>query len=433
MSDANKERNAPVTREMVISAIIKLQTDFLKIPLEEAVQKTIKAFEEPYTQEEADAAVQRAIDHGLLTPEEAANKLKEPVTIDELADLIKRLRPFITDLMKAAAAVRQQEEPPTEETSDIAETLPRVKYHPSSERMKISTDKLTNVFFSFATPALPPPIDGQRQMLLLKYEGANANKEITLYYDVSYDDNKLKEFNIEKGFDGYDFFVASIIDKLFDDGNTNVSYTKILEEMGEANGKNRPAPDMLERLWKTLFKGSTTRVYINDREVQIAWGNTKEEDTYTEKVRSVLPIDIENERFVVSGLIAKGTIKINSHTVFREISESLGHLDAWDTKILRLYTGRKTDRYWNLMQGLINTIGWMRSPHGKRSPKLLYSLVYTWNNDTTKKTQHSSRNMVFRLLDEVFIPAGYVKKYKEAEDGSGIMLTVTKKQNLLKQ
>ena len=110
MSDDNKERNTPVTREMVISALIRIQTDFLKVPLEEATQKTIRAFEESYTQEEADAAVQHAIDHGLLTPEEATKKLKEPVTIDELADFTKRLRPFITDLMKAAAAVRQQEE-----------------------------------------------------------------------------------------------------------------------------------------------------------------------------------------------------------------------------------------------------------------------------------------------------------------------------------
>lgn len=307
--------------------------------------------------------------------------------------------------------------------ADERKNLPQITYR-NSKQLKSVTDKLMNVFFSLAAPA--DALNGQRKMIPLKYESRKSKKEITLVYDFQYNETELEKIGIPKGFGGYEWFVATILDNLYENGNSVVSYSKILEEMGETG---RPGGAQFEKLAKALVKGATTTIHINDLEVQKAWGN--DTGRYTEIVGQVFPITIKNERYIATGLIADGAIRINEYSPFRALAGTLGHLTQWDKKILRLYTGRKTDRYWRTLQLLMREIGWMRNDKSKRRKKILYSTLYSWNGDDTARDKQLTRTMLYRLLEEVFKKSGYIITYKEdSSTNPGVVLEINPQQLL---
>ena len=113
-----------------------------------------------------------------------------------------------------------------------------------------------------------------------------------------------------------------------------------------------------------------------------------------------------------------------------QVAKPLGHLTAWDKKILRLYTGKRTKRYYSVLRFLMLQIGWMRN--GDRSNKILYSSLYQYTGDTTARAQQLARDMMYRLLDEVFKPAGYITAYREKADPSpGVVLTMSENRQRL--
>ena len=178
------------------------------------------------------------------------------------------------------------------------------------------------------------------------------------------------------------------------------------------------------------MKGATTTIHINDLEVQRAWGNT---DRYTEIVGQVFPVTIQNKRFIANGLVAEGAVKINDFSPFHVLATSIGHVTQWDKDILKLYTGRRTKRYWTVLLHLIREIGWMRNDKSKRGSKILYSTLYAHNEDKTTRAKQLTRDMLYRLLDEVFKPSGYVLAYKEDDRTSpGVVLTVGEPRKALK-
>lgn len=335
---------------------------------------------------------------------------EEPAVIrPEDQPLFDRYKPII----KRAWQLKAQAEAP-EPGTDIA--LPKLSYTPTRQ-LTTTTDKLMSVFFSLTAPS-PKAINGQRQMVPLKYEGRKSKKAITLFYDYAYNEEELARAGItNRAFGSYEFFVATALDNLREAGNDIVSYSKILSEMGFGA---KPAQKQIEQLASTLLKGATTTIHIDNREVQKAWEN---KGTYSELIGQVFPITIRNERYLANGYIADGAVKINDYSPFRILAGSIGHLTAWKKEILQLYTGRKTERYWSVMQFLIRNIGWMR--HSKRAPKIKYSTLYQHTGDTTPRGQQLTRDMLYRLLDEVFKPAGYVRAYKETGGPEpGVIITL---------
>lgn len=308
-----------------------------------------------------------------------------------------------------------------EEIEQAAEELPRINYH-NSKQVKTVTDKWMNFFYSFNAPMPKGIIDGQRAMLPLKYENSKSKNEITLWYDYEYNDEALSRVGVPKGFSGYDYFIATTLDNLKEGGNDKVSYSKILDEMGID-----PAQKNIEKLAKALVKGATTTIFVNDSEVQKAWGNKN----YHEIISRVLPITIGNERAIANGFVTDGIIEIDNFSPFRRLAGDLKHLTQWKKEIFLLYKGRKTDRYWNVLQVLIREIGWMRNSN-KRKPKILYSLFYIQNGDKTPRDKQNTRAMIYRLLEEVFKPAGYVRSFEEDNSTEpGVILKVVKNGGLL--
>ena len=247
-------------------------------------------------------------------------------------------------------------------------------------------------------------------MTELSYERKGAKEEISLYYDYFTNESELKKRGITNKFDSYDFFISAVSDNLLLEGNNVVSLTKFWHELGNDTS---PSTAQLTELYKRLVKGATTIVTIDDSNVQKAWGNSK----YGEIISPLIPVTIKGERFIANGNVATATIFINNLSPFFALSKSLGHYTTWKKDVLRLYTGRKTPRYYAVLQYLMTQIGWLRNSNSTRSNKITYQDLCEYTNDTSTRGQQLTRDMAYRLLDEVFIPVGYIKSYKE--DASG--------------
>lgn len=306
------------------------------------------------------------------------------------------------------------------EIEQAAAKLPQITYNKTKD-IKTITDKLANVFYSLMAPQ-PKEINGQRQMIPLQYEGKNAKINITLFYDYVWNEEKLKKYGLDKIFTDFDFFVMTTLDNLFSAGNTVVSFTKIFKEMG---GEGSPTTSQLEAIYHSILKGMTTIITIDDYEVQQAW-NTAAGEKYHEIISPVMPAIIGNERFVANGKIVNGYVKITDFSPFWRVAAPIKHITAWDKSILKGYTGKKTNRYYSVLRFLMQQIGWMRN--GNRDHKILYSALYEYTGDKTTRQQQLARDMMYRLLEEVFTPTEYISAYKEeAKPTPGVKITLCKK------
>ena len=354
----------------------------------------------------------------------------EGVTLEELLNEYTpaQLLELPTDsilfvVLEAARAARSD----AEELSP--DQLPRIRYKKGTE-LKTSTDKLGNLFYSFAAPKgkhsgqremLPIP---REEMIPLKYEGNGKNAApITLFYDFYYNDKQLQKLGIDNGFDSYDFFITAVFDNLYLEGNDTVSLSKVWRELGNTDSPNTK---QLTELYKRAVRGAATTINIDDSEVQAAWGNDPGE-TYNEIISPVMPLQIKGEKFIANGNVAKAEIRILSLSPFFALSQSIGHFTTWKKEILQLYTGRKTSRYYTVLQYLMSQIAWMRNPHSKRSNKITYKELYEYNADKSTRAKQLTRDMAYRLLEEVFKPAGYVLSFKEDSRGEpGIAIRYSK-------
>lgn len=317
------------------------------------------------------------------------------------------------------------------ELEQAASEIEHIQYKQTPD-LKTITDKLTNIYFSLTAPQPRGMINGQRQMLPVRYEGKKSKKEITLFFDYTWNEETLKKYGLDKSFTDFDFFVMTALDNLKGAGNDIVSATKIYREMG---GEGSPGQKHLQEISDSLLKGATTIITIDNKEVLEAFGKMPDKDSkekYQEIVSQVMPIKIRNERFMANGRIADCYIKILDYSPFLQVAAPINRITTWDKEVLRLYKGKKTKRYYSVLRFLMQQIGMMRSTKANRSPKVLYSTLYEYTGAKTSKAQKQTRDMMYRILDEVFKPAAYILAYKEeAKPNPGVVLTLnTKRQQI---
>ena len=299
--------------------------------------------------------------------------------------------------------------------------LPKVSYQNSTE-VKTVTDKFANLFFSLFAPQSKGMINGQQQFIPVRYEKLGAKKEITLFYDYSFNEEIIKRFGLSRSFDDQAFFVASIIDNLLNEGNSTVSLTKVWHELGNSGS---PSAEALTSLVNILRLGMSTIITADISQLSDAWGIKKGGKT-RELISPVIPVQIAQEKFAANGKTANAVINITGHTPFFIIGFQLGHFTTWNKDVLRLYKGRRTKRYYSVLRFLIKQVGWMRNGKSKRSNKILYESLYEHTGDKSTRARQLSRDMMYRLFDEVFIPTGYISAYKEDSSGNpGVKLTYT--------
>ena len=407
--------------EQLQEAVLSLTNNFLTEETRQALQRIaddLKPIQDILNEIEE---LRPYIDAELSKPEYEGIVLEELLNDYTPAQLLELpADSMLSVVLEAARAARFDEE------GLQPDQLPRIRYNKGTE-LKTSTDKLGNLFYSFDAPRRKH--SGQREMLQvpreemipLKYEGSGA--PITLFYDFYYNDKQLQQLGIGGDFDSYDFFISAVYDTLYLEGNNEVSLSKVWRELGNTGS---PSTAQLTDLYKRSARGATTIINIDDSEVQAAWGNDPG-DTYKEIVSPVMPLQIMGEKFVANGNVAKAKIRINSLSPFFVLSQNTGHFTTWKKEVLQLYTGRKTSRYYTILKYLMAQIAWLRNLRSSRSNKITYRELYACNGDTSTRAKQLTRDMAYRLLEEVFKPTGYIISYKENSKGEpGIEIRCSK-------
>lgn len=318
--------------------------------------------------------------------------------------------------IKAATEIQteQRKEPPAKFND-----LPIIKYAKKNPGVELSLGKLSHVFFG---PNAPAPkasdIDGQMSFIPLKYEKSGSSKEITLFYNYSYDDAIMDQMNLPKIIDDEDYFIVSFVYDNYRIKNYKISLTKLFRDLNGAE----PNATQLKNLYKRLVKLATTSFFINDKEVREAWNLPYDENaTYKEALRRVLPIDIDTERFIANGRIAECSITITGAPVIAQLSYDMGQYTTVPKSLIAVKkaNGRsvnRTKRYWRVLHYLIRRIAAMKD-NPNLSNKILYETFYADTGENTDKKQRAAKKTMYEILEH-FRKENWITKYIEDETPS---------------
>ena len=309
---------------------------------------------------------------------------------------------------------------------------PKLHYNKGTE-ITFNTDKFTNKFFSSLAPAgygnLSAPAIGVNFIKTTSSENnkKKESKQAMLYYDYILNTEEAAKHNLSPVLGDKGYFVASVLDNLLDENNPEVSLTKIWHELGNTG---KPAPKQLEDLLNFLKIGMGTLITVNKSEIYEAWGITPTESDKKDYIYNAFYIKISDVTHEINGGLTSATIKIIDHTPFYDVGRLIEQKTTFNKDILKLYTGKRTARYYKVMHYLLREIGWLRNQNSKRSNKLSYKTLYEYCGDTTTRSRQLTREMMYRILDECFIPLKYIVSYKEESRGEiGVKLKYTISKN----
>lgn len=297
-------------------------------------------------------------------------------------------------------------------------------------QVSASTDLLSNVFFTASGAILlngfkSDTPNGQISFNELPY---NKKSGLSISYTYYFLDDELQKRGIRNNYgDEFDFFVAMILDNLFiegggEDGATVEITAKML--FRELYGtKGRPGGKQTKKVIEAIIKGNLGKIMIDDRDLQIEYGNVSDDATYTVKYRTILDIDeIEEQRNVKTGALKDFKFVMRRHTPFYDLARSLNHITTWDKDVLKLFGGYRSRHYWRILKYLLHELSWMRNQKSKRDTKHLYESIYKSAGEKTQRDKQLGREMLLKLLSDVFIPLHYVRSFKESKDGEAIYI-----------
>lgn len=216
---------------------------------------------------------------------------------------------------------------------------------------------------------------------------------------------------------GYDFFLMSLLDHLLLEGNDEVTLTHILKRLGIT-----PSQSELEKLYKHLILGSRISTIFDNRDLAEKWNI--EDPEYKNIKRQLYYIAIEESRRKIDGNISRLTVKIFAVSPFFAVGAPLNQFSNWNDELLMLYTGKRTPKYWRLMRYLIREIGYMRSG-GRNNTILNIKNIYQYVGDKNGHDYKSTRDTVYKILQECFGGCNYIDYSKTITDNKTGNITLT--------
>lgn len=301
------------------------------------------------------------------------------------------------------------------------EKIPNITTKSNSE-FELGIDKLNKVAFSILSPD-PKQIEGQitslsvpqEEMEALKYESDNKKKnkskrEINVYYSYLFDADLIQRFGLSKRVNYYDMFVIQAVENLRLAGNTLISTTQILKELGY--GEN-PGQKQRDKLWDSLYKLLAITIVINDKELRDNWnGLTPGNETYKEIVSPLLPIQIGAEKYRANGKVVDGSIKILGEAPTMMIARAIGQYTTIP-KYLLINGEPKTDKYYSVLYYLISRIANYKNPVSTMPNKILYETFYKDLGALgNSKKENACKKILFNLLEH-FKKQKYIDDYEE--------------------
>lgn len=329
------------------------------------------------------------------TKEQCVDDNKKGPCSDLLKKCLKKLR------ANRASSLQKKAKEEDGSTQDVAR---RAITYKNTDTIKMTTTKLSKEFYSVTPPVTE--IDGQMCMNL-RYSHDTTDNLIPL--PTSYSFNETIEAKDRKLINSaYAFFVGLALNNLYLEGNEIVTPSKILEEMGDDTGSTYN----IKKLMKHIRIGQGTIMEIDCTQVAKAWKkNVKRSKIST----PIYPVQIkEEEEIQVRGNVTDTAIHITALSPFYIVGETINQLTMWDKRVLRLYQGNRTERYYRVLQYLLQEIAWIRNDKSRQKVFDL-NTIYKACGDHSREMKEATKTMVWDLLRNVFEPLDYIHSVKEDE------------------
>lgn len=303
-----------------------------------------------------------------------------------------------------AEAARQKQKTALIQTQGNASR--RIKYN-NTDTFTFLKDSFTKEAFSIAPEFRN---ENGKQVLYAVFKTKDKKKSaIKLKSTFTYDIEYLAAVGITdaKIDPGYDRAVCTVCDNLYLNGNTRVSLSKILKELGIRYSQKEAA-----KLLQTLRKLKSINLIVDNKAVLELYGIG---DKYKEIDRPFLPISIEHDRMLIRGNISETTIEIMGFTAFWLVADPISQKTEYEKELFALYSGRRTSKYWRVLVSLMDEIAYLRS--GARQSKFLLSSICDEVGDEDNRQRDATKKLVYELLEQVFIPLQYIDSYQKSETG----------------
>lgn len=293
--------------------------------------------------------------------------------------------------------------------ADEAKGIEHIKYKPRYD-LKTVTDKFPKVFFSMP---MDSAINGQMKWIPMGYGKAESGKEIDLFYSYNFNEPVLKKAGIIPQMTPFDYFLSVVCDNLYEAGNRRASLAKIYKELGYTGNANK---ERKQEIYDGFVKCGSTILDVDDREVMTAYGK----GTYHSISTYVIPVQLCAEKYMANGRIADLQVNIMGFSAFRILGERLGRVTAWPKDFLTRYEGKRTKKYWAVLQYALSEIGWMMKGTRTGGTKIVFKTLYDFVGDKTDKQERATQDVLRGVL-EMFKKKGdreyYIEGFRDSRRG----------------
>lgn len=279
-----------------------------------------------------------------------------------------------------------------------------------SPNFKMNIDKFNNVFFSSILPPLDCP-DGQESFIPLKYEKDGSDKQITLYYSYSFDDELFKKCNLQKNFTDYDMFVMSAVDNLKASGNDIITPTLIAKELGYGE---KPSKAQVQDILDSCIKQMGTTLIIKDGELVKAWQGDKALPKKKERkiISHLIDAKIADGGFYINGKYVESAILVYDISPMARVAQVTGQITTFPKSLLTNNIRKDKKTYFPILHYLIGYISRYKRNPTKMHNKILYDTLYKTIGAKTYKQQSAAQKKLYEILDH-FKTVGFISGYKE--------------------
>ena len=153
------------------------------------------------------------------------------------------------------------------------------------------------------------------------------------------EDNGITEITFDPG---YDNIVRITSDNLYAAGNTTVTITKFLHEMGQPYTQKEAI-----KLIESLKKCSTTQVTVDNKEILKAFNINS--STYKKIDSPLIPVRFSSEQKIKNGNLTTVIIEIMGFSPFYDIEKPINQITTYDKQVLTLFKGPRNRRYYRVL------------------------------------------------------------------------------------
>lgn len=237
---------------------------------------------------------------------------------------------------------------------------------------------------------------------------------VPLYFSIAWSELENENAKIPK-LTAYDKLVYQAVSSLYNYVSETITISQIYHAMGN---NSRPNSRDADKIYNSLTKMSTARIYIN---------NTKEHERYDNMPEFVYDdylLPFRREKMKINGATTDFVIQLYCEPPLMNFARGRKQITTIPRNVL-LSPISQTETNLQIQDYLLEQIPHMKSGH-RNNKKIRYDTLYAETGRRDSKQKNRARNSMLTYLNH-FVSVGYIDGYDVLDDGVEIQVEVKKK------